>query len=188
VQGVFGLSPVDFRAKRPFGVSPISEIAIPKELRHGYIIHPVGSHWIDCQWDRKTCPRVPSLQVGVKEQQKAEYKISKIKQFAGYPFATVKACIQVDKIKSCKDTLFDTGSVRSVVSAASGKNEFRLPDSRTVTVSGKAVGKWSFKTGVGAFLYAVTAAKFNLVGIRFFEENSILVDLDSGEIGFRIGK
>ena len=46
---------------------------------------------------------------------------------------------------------------------------------------------WKFKTTYQPEVEFMPQLPYQIAGIRYFETNSLLFDLDAGEIGFRIG-
>lgn len=188
--GVFGVSPIDATSSGIWYKSPLASVKIGPSLSKGFYLSPIGANWVACYNHMSNCPLTMSLHIGIDDSIKKEFKLTKIKRLSNrYTFATVKACVAFQKQSVCKQTLFDTGSPKSIVSQKpqNSSSPFLRAGERA-TLSGPAVGEWRFETKSNGEILLTDAIEFNVIGIHYFEKNSLLFDLETGQIGFRIGR
>ena len=188
--GVFGVSPIDATSSGIWYKSPLTSVKTGSSLSKGFYISPTGTNWVDCRSNMSNCPLAMSLHIGIDDNIKKEFKLTKIKRLSSrYPFPTVQACVAFQNQRVCKQTVFDTGSPKTMISqkAQNSSNPF-LPAGESATLSGPAVGEWRFETKSNGEILLTDAIAFNVLGIHYFEENSLLFDLETGQIGFRTGR
>jgi len=61
-----------------------------------------------------------------------------------------------------------------------------LPKNSKVSIDIPGGDKWSFKTEYTPEVEFVPRLDHHIIGIRYFEENSLLIDLETGQIGLQL--
>jgi hypothetical protein len=188
--GVFGVSPIDASTQGEFLKSPLSSVEVGPGLLKGFYLSPIGTNWVACSHKKNNCPLAMSLHLGIDENIKKDFSLTEIKRLSNrYPFPTVEACVAFQKQKVCKQTLFDTGATKTIISKKPRTNrETFLRVGESVTVSAPIVGEWKFQIKSNAEFELTDLIDFNLIGVRYFEKNSLLFDFEKGQIGFRMGR
>jgi hypothetical protein len=188
--GVFGVSPIDATSQGEFLKSPPANVEVGPGFRRGFYLSPIGEKWVRCSNKKNDCPLAMSLHIGIDANILKEFALTETKRLSNrYAFPTVEACVAVQKESICKQTLFDTGAAKIIVSKKPKNNrETFLPVGANVAVSGPIDGEWKFKTKSAAEVQIADFIDFNVVGIRYFENNSLLFDFEKGQMGFRLGR
>jgi hypothetical protein len=188
-KGIFGVSPIGGGGPRQTIRSPMHSIQPANGLRRGYHISPIGTDWTTCTNELGNCPVVEALHIGISESLKAEFKTAKWEQAkANYNFPTVDACIAWDADPVCRPTLYDTGNSTIVIGGKKRKNaDTSLAVGVEVTLTTPNHDAWRFTTQYKPEVEFVPQIDHHIVGIRYFETNSLLFDLEAEEIGFQIG-
>ena len=190
--GMFGVSPIGGGAQGALP-SPLDFVDVEQGLHRGFYLSPVGPKWKACANEDRNCPTVDALHIGLDDATIKEFKLSKIhRDHPNQNFATINTCLNWKETYSCGPTLFDTGqSTISVLIKKTNSAMSALDRGTMVRVTGENFGIWDFKT---RYRPEVEFGSFspwsdvNVIGMRYFEENSILFNLESQEIGFRIGR
>ena len=187
-KGIFGVSPIGAQAGG-FLRSPIEAIDVPPGWHRGYRLSPIGAAWSICTNEQRNCPEVAVLSLGVDEAARKSFtlaKLGKVKSEHYLPF--VEACVTWLDQTVCRPAIYDTGNSTIMIAgkppAGSGSS---LPVGVDVSVTGPDEGLWRFKTMYQPEVEFAPHMDIHLIGIRYFEANSLLVDLDTQEIGIRLG-
>ncbi|HTO62219.1 MAG TPA: hypothetical protein VMM15_13300 [Bradyrhizobium sp.] len=188
-KGTFGVSPVGGAGPERTLTSPLMAIRPENGLRRGYYLSPIGTDWKICTNEEGNCPEVAALHIGISESVRSGFKTSKWQRAdAHYNFPTIDACIAWGDESVCRPTLYDTGnSTIMVAGKPRKKTETSLGVGVDVAVTAPNHDAWKFKTTYQPEVELVPQLPYQIVGIRYFEANSLLFDLDAAEIGFRIG-
>jgi hypothetical protein len=187
INGIFGASPIDATLQRAGEISVLREIEVGTGLHKGYFLTPMGKTWKNCAKRLDLCPTVQALHIGIDEEIRKQFRLSATKRPSSrWPFATVEACIGYGKKISCKQTLFDTGSPKSIIAEKLAGSSNTLPRKSTISVTGKDFGEVRLASDPRRQVIFVPNLEFHVVGLRYFEENSLLFDFDTNEIGFRL--
>jgi hypothetical protein len=182
-RGMIGISPIGTLDDAGNVHSPLDAVAVPAGLHRGYTIGALGKEWKICTIEDENCPEVPALSIGIDPDKGDGLKFIPIARASTrFEFPTFTACFSFGQITSCKPTLFDTGNSTMVVGGSAGK-----PLKKGVPVKVMAVQKWEFVTRYSPEVEFDEGLEHHIVGIRFFEENRLAVDLDEGRIGIAIG-
>jgi hypothetical protein len=185
-KGIFGTSPIGGGGPNQVIKSPLEAMTVNSGMMKGYFITPVGTEWKVCTNEERNCPEVAALHLGIHKTIKDEFKNIKWKIFdkrANFP--TVDACIAWERKIICQHTLFDTGN--STIQVGLNTKKKHLETGVEMLVSKTSLFEWRFSTEYQPEVEFLPQ-NFNIVGIRYFETNSYLIDIDAKEIGFRIGK
>jgi hypothetical protein len=188
--GIFGVSPLGGIGPNESIRSPIDAVALGGNVHRGYRLDPIGRRWKVCTNERGDCPTTPSLHVGLSDQDKDGYQLWKLTRAnPAYNFPTLDTCINWQISKICEPTLFDTAN-STIMIGGSVSNEAgaSLPKGSKVSVDITNGDTWRFQAEYRPEVEFVHSLDHHIVGIRYFEKNSFLVDLDAGEIGLRLGK
>ena len=90
--------------------------------------------------------------------------------------------------KVCRPTIYDTANSTIMIGGPAPKGApASLPVGTEVAVAGPDASVWRFTTQYQPEVEFAPHMDINLIGIRYFETNSLLVDLDTQEIGLRLG-
>ena len=182
-KGLIGISPLGAIDEGASVISPLAAVAVPKGLHRGYVIGALGDTWKACTIEDGNCPEVPGLSLGVDPEDNEGWKFTPMSRAdARYNFPTVTACLAFGKVTACKPTLFDTGNSTIMVAGSGGK-----PLKKGVPVKLLTLGRWEFETRYSPEVEFVEGLEHHIVGIRFFEDNRLAVDLKAGRIGLWIG-
>lgn len=182
-KGLIGTSPLGGIGPDQLIISPLAAVPVPEGLNRGYTIGDLGSEWTTCTIEAQDCPSVPGLSFGVDPDDSAGWKFAPIgRGDRGYNFPTVAGCLKIGDQTHCKPTLFDTGNSTIVVAGVSG-----APLRRGAEVTLLTLGRWDFKTEYAPEVEFAPGLGHHILGIRFFEENRLSIDLDRNRIGLRIG-
>jgi hypothetical protein len=187
-KGIFGVSPIGAQAGGLLH-SPIEAIDVPPDLHRGYRLSPIGAAWSICTNEQRNCPEVAALSLGVDEAARNSFtlaKLGKVKSDHYAPF--VEACVRWGDHKVCRPAIYDTGnSTIAIAGKAPAGSGPSLPIGTDVSVTGPGGDAWHFATQYQPEVEFVPHMDTHLIGIRYFETNSLLVDLDTQEIGIRLG-
>ena len=184
-KGIFGVSPIaEGRLK-----SPIYSISFGQKVHRGFYLSPIGTDWRICTNERRDCPEADVLHVGIDASVKSKFQVMKWQQNSPqHNIPTVRMCLEWEGHSKCRPTLYDTGNSAIQVGARSPKkNETSLLGNTAVSLKGPAHTPWQFKTRYRPEVEFVPHIDIHVVGIRYFEENSLLFDFETKEVGFRIG-
>jgi hypothetical protein len=184
-KGFFGASPIVGGTL----TSPLNAMLPANGLRHGWYLSPIGADWTKCTNEEGNCPEVAALHIGISESVKSSFRTSKWqKADARYAFPTVAACIAWEGGSACRPTAYDTGNATIMVGGKPPKKtDAALGVGVNVTVTAPDHDPWTFTTTYKPEVEFFPQMDHHLVGIRYFETNSLLFDLAAEEIGFRIG-
>jgi len=186
--GIFGVSPVGGQAQGRLQ-SPMAAFDVGPGVHRGFYLSPIGTKWRTCTNEQRSCPTVDALHVGIPDTLRKEFKLSKWRRASDrHNFPTVDTCIAFDSAEACRPTLFDTGNSTIMVAGKSGSSDGSLPVGANVKVSGANFGTWDFRTTYRPEVEFYPNLDTNIVGIRYFEKNSLLFDLETQEIGFRLNR
>jgi hypothetical protein len=187
-KGIFGVSPVGTQAGGALR-SPIEAIAVPAGWHRGYRLSPIGAAWRACTNEQGTCPEVAALYLGVDEAARKSFtlaKLGKVKSDHYHPF--VEACVAWQDQSICRPAIYDTGNSTIMVA---GKAPVGVGPSLAigtdVSITGPDERSWRFTTLYQPEVEFAPHMDTHLIGIRYFETNSLLVDLDTQEVGLRLG-
>jgi hypothetical protein len=182
-KGMIGISPIGAIDEAGSIRSPLAAVAAPAGLHRGYTIGALGKKWKICTIEDGNCPEVPALSIGIDPDKGDGWKFIPIARAnTRFNFPTMTACFSFGQKTSCKPTLFDTGNSTMVVAGSAGK-----PLKKGVPVKVMSVQQWEFVTRYSPEVEFAEGLDHHIVGIRFFEENRLAVDLDEGRIGIAIG-
>lgn len=187
-KGIFGISPIGGEGPNLMIKSPMDAVKVGAGLRKGYYLSPVGSKWKVCTNEDGNCPEVEALHIGIPNDMKKNFRMQKWKQAnVRYNFPTLDACLSWGAEPVCRPTLYDTGNSTIMVPTETSKPYSSLEAGTQIVVKSEGQDDWNFKTTYKPEVEIVPGLEHNIVGIRYFEKNSLLVDLDSQEIGLRLG-
>lgn len=188
-KGIFGISPIGGGGPNQMFKSPMDAVSAGNGLRKGYYLSPIGTNWRACTNEDANCPTVEALHIGIPDSVKSGFKTQKWKTAdKRYNFPTIGSCILLKEKTTCRPTLYDTGNSTIVIADHPPKDLGGSTDVGTkVAVKIAMLGEWKFDTSYGSELEFSPTIGHNIVGIRYFERNSLLVDLEAKEIGVRIG-
>lgn len=184
--GTFGISPVGGIGAGQRITSPMGSVALNDKLRRGYRLNPIGRRWKVCTNERDDCPTIQSLQVGLRDQDRNDFQLQPIIQAdPTHNFPTLSACIAWQTSQLCAPALFDTGNSTIMVRDPAG-SVTSLPKGQKVSIDIQGQAQWAFKTEYRPEVEFGPHLDHHIIGIRYFEENGLIVDLDSKEIGLRL--
>ena len=190
-KGMFGVSPIGGAGPDQMLKSPMNAISQGNGLRRGYYLSPVGTDWTICTNEQGNCPEVAALHIGISESVKSRFKMTKWERAEGrynYNYPTIDACVAWEGNFACRPTLYDTGNSTIMIAGKQRKKmDTSLNAGVDVTITAPNHDAWRFTTTYKPEVEFVPQIDHHIVGIRYFETNSLLFDLDSEEIGFRIG-
>ena|GEM_PF-5397114 len=188
--GTFGVSPLGGIGPGHSIRSPIDAVALSDKLHRGYRLEPIGRRWKACTNERNDCPATRSLYIGLRNEDKIGFRLwPLVRANPGHNFPTLQACIAWQKSKICDATLFDTGNSTIMVGGhVSSGASASLPKGSKVSIDISGGNTWRFQTEYRPEVEFVSRLDHHIVGIRYFEQNSLLIDLEVSEIGLRLGK
>ncbi|TGP95832.1 MULTISPECIES: hypothetical protein [unclassified Mesorhizobium] len=187
-KGIFGISPIGGDGPNQMIRSPMAAVSVGTVLHRGYYLSPIGSTWKPCTNEQGNCPEVRALHIGVPDDVKKTFKMQKWKQAnPRYNFPTFESCLSWNSKPNCRPTLYDTGNSTIMVPTDTSKPYRSLDAGTKVAVKTEGQDDWNFTTTYKPEVEIVPGLEHNIVGIRFFERNSLLVDLETQEIGLRLG-
>ncbi|HEY1386534.1 MAG TPA: hypothetical protein VGF43_23120 [Dongiaceae bacterium] len=186
-KGVFGVSPVGSMAGLR---SPMSAIEVPAGQHKGYRLSPVGAEWNRCTNEEGTCPEVAALHIGIDPAIEKDFTLAKLKKLPSeHYFPFVETCITWQQEKVCRPAIYDTGNSTIVIAGKPPKGTVApLPIGTAVAASVLDAAAWRFSVQYEPEVEFAPQMDIHLIGIRYFETNSLLVDLDGQEVGFRLGQ
>ncbi|UVC13654.1 hypothetical protein [Mesorhizobium onobrychidis] len=189
-KGIFGVSPLGGGGPNQMLKSPLNSVSAGNGLRQGYFLSPIGTDWKVCTNEDLNCPQIDALHIGLSDSVKKDFKIKKWERASkNYNFPTTEACIFWGKKPICRPTLYDTGNSTIMVAGGPPKKPgLSLDTGVNVTVTSPNHDEWRFTTTYKPEVEFVPQIEHHIIGVRYFETNSLLFDLESKEIGFRIGK
>jgi len=187
-KGMFGVSPVGIMAGGLLR-SPMGAIDVPPGQHKGYRLSPVGTAWRICTNEEGNCPEITALYVGVDQAAKKDFTLAKLQKLPSeHYFPFVDSCVTWQQEKVCRPAIYDTGNSTIMIAGQPPKGApGSLPTGTEVTVDGLGASPWRFTVLYEPEVEFAPHMDVNLIGIRYFETNSLLVDLDTQEIGFRLG-
>ena len=186
-RGIVGVSPLGAQAGGLLH-SPMDYIDPPEGLARGFYLTPLGEVWVTCMHEFDECPSVDALHIGIDAETKAQFEMvplgaSRSEHYIGF----VDACLYWYGRQSCVPTLYDTGNSTIAIAGPPPEGaDMALPISTKVTLVGPNKTKWEFPTLYVPEVEFAPNSDINLIGIRYFETNGLLFDLELGQIGFRI--
>lgn len=188
-KGIFGISPIGGGGPNQMLKSPMDAVSPRNGLRKGYYLSPIGTDWRACTNEEANCPAVKALHIGISDSVKSGFNMNKWKTASDrYNFPTIGSCILLKEKTTCRPTLYDTGNSTIVIADNPPKDSGGSMEVGTrVAVKIAMLGEWKFDTSYGSELEFSPTIGHNIIGIRYFETNSLLVDLEAKEIGIRIG-
>ncbi|AZO32522.1 hypothetical protein [Mesorhizobium sp. M1B.F.Ca.ET.045.04.1.1] len=188
-KGTFGVSPVGGGGPNQLLKSPMDAVRVRAGLQRGFYFSPIGTEWKTCTNEEASCPEVQALHIGIPEGLKGTFKLKRwTRASERFNFPTVDSCISWGKRTSCRPTLYDTGnSTIMIAEAPPARSNMSLDSGVSVVVKTQGIDDWNFVTTYKPEVEFVPALAHNIMGIRYFETNSVLFDLDAKEIGVRIG-
>ncbi|MDG4901338.1 MULTISPECIES: hypothetical protein [unclassified Mesorhizobium] len=187
-KGIFGISPIGGDGPHQMIKSPMDAVSVGPGLHRGYYLSAIGSKWKACTNEAGNCPQVEALHVGIPDDVKKNFKIQKWKQASPrYNFPTLDSCLSWGSEPVCRPTLYDTGNSTIMVPTDTSKPYASLNVGTKVVVKTEGQDDWNFTTTYKPEVEIVPGLEHNIVGIRYFERNSLLVDLETQEIGLRLG-
>ena len=182
-KGIIGISPIGAIDDAGRIRSPLAEVDPPAGLNRGYTVGGLGVTWDTCTIEDRNCPEVPALAIGLQPDMGDDWKFAATARAdKRFNFPTLTACLSFGETMSCKPTLFDTGNATIVVAGTGGK-----PLKKGVPVKVISLKKWEFETRYSPEVEFAEGLDHHIVGIRFFEENRLAVDLDRERIGLALG-
>ena len=187
-KGIFGVSPVGFTAGGLLP-SPMGAIDVPAGQHKGYRLSPIGTDWKICTNERGNCPEIDALHVGIAPTAKTGFTLAKLKKLPSeHYFPFVETCIAWKQEKVCRPTIYDTGNSTIMVAGRPPKGTTApLPIGTEVAATMPDAEAWRFTVQYLPEVEFNPNMDVHLLGIRYFETNSLLVDLESQEIGLRLG-
>lgn len=187
-KGIFGISPVGGGGPDRMIKSPLMLVNVGAGLDRGYYLSPIGANWKVCTNEDGNCPQVEALHIGVPADVKKDFKIQRWKEAdRRYNFPTIDACISWGSEPKCRPTLYDTGNSTIMVSADASQPYSSLGAGAKILVKADGQEDWSFKTTYNPEVEFIPGLPHNIVGIRYFEKNSLLLDFETKQIGLRLG-
>ena len=188
-KGIFGISPVGGGGPDRVIKSPLALVSVGRGLDRGYYLSPIGAKWKVCTNEDGNCPQVEALHIGVPKDVKEEFRVQRWKQAdSRYNFPTLDSCISWGSENACRPTVYDTGNSTIVAMTDASKPRTSLITGTKVVVKTDGQEIWNFTTAYNPEVEIVPGVEHNIVGIRYFEKNSLLIDLDTQEIGLRLGQ
>lgn len=187
-KGTFGISPVGGGGPDRIIKSPLAYVNFGPGLHKGYYLSPIGAKWKVCTNEDGNCPQVEALHIGVPKDVKRDFRVQSWKVASlRYNFPTIDACISRGFEPTCRPTLYDTGNSTIMVSTDASAPYSSLNRGTKVLVKADGQDDWNFKTTYNPEVEIVPGLEHNIVGIRYFEKNSLLLDFETREIGLRLG-
>ncbi|UDL87296.1 hypothetical protein LGH82_19065 [Mesorhizobium sp. PAMC28654] len=188
-KGIFGVSPIGGGGPNRMLKSPIDAVSAGNGLRKGYYLSPIGTDWRICANEDANCPTVEAFHIGISESVKSDFNTQKWMAASNrYNFPTIDSCILLKEITTCRPTVYDTGNSTILLADNLPKDsDGSMGVGTKVAVKIAMLGEWKFDTSYASELEFSPTIGHSIVGIRYFETNSLLVDLDAKEIGIRIG-
>jgi hypothetical protein len=187
--GVFGVSPVGMMAGGLLP-SPMGAIEVPAGHHKGYRLMPIGTAWMACTNEDGNCPEVAALSIGIDPAAKKDFALAKLEKLpSSHYFPFVQTCVAWQQQKVCRPAIYDTGNSTIMIAGKPPMNtRAPLPIGTEVTASVPNAAAWRFTVQYEPEVEFAPRMDVHLIGIRYFETNSLLVDLDAQEIGFRLGQ
>lgn len=187
-KGIFGVAPVPGQADGSLA-SPIDHVELPQGLRRGFRLSPLGETWAICTNEDGDCPAVDALHIGLDDKIQASFEMAPLRASSSQHYRPfVDTCLDWPGNRVCAPTLYDTGNATIAIAgrppAGTGTT---LPRGTEMTLVGPAASPWHFKVRDLNEVEFAPHSDIHLIGIRYFETNSLLIDLETREIGFRIG-
>jgi hypothetical protein len=187
-KGIFGISPVGGSGPDRMIKSPLLLVSVGPGLDRGYYLSPLGTKWNRCTTGDGTCPEVEALHIGVPKNIKKDFRIQRWQEANWrYNFPTIDACISWGSESKCRPTLYDTGNSTIMVSTDASEPYSSLNTGANILVKADGQEDWSFKTTYSPEVEFIPGLPHNIVGIRYFEKNSLLLDFETKQIGLRLG-
>ncbi|WP_224662281.1 hypothetical protein [Mesorhizobium sp. ES1-1] len=188
-KGIFGISPVGGSGPDRMIKSPLAYVNSAPGLHKGYYLTPIGTKWKVCTNNDSSCPQVEALHIGVPPDLKKDFRMESWKQPSWrYNFPTIDACISWGSESTCRPTLYDTGNSTIVVFTDASVGYSSLRGGTKLLVKAEGQEDWELKTTYTPEVEFVPGLAHNIVGIRYFEKNSLLLDFETREIGLRLGR
>ena len=187
-KGIFGIAPVGGSGPDRIVKSPLAYVNFGPGLNKGYYLTPIGTKWKACTNNDGNCPQVEALHIGVPKDIKKDFRVQSWKQADWrYNFPTIEACISWGSEPTCRPTLYDTGNSTIMVSTDASIPYSSLKTGTKVLVEADGQEDWNFKTTYNPEVEFIPGLPYHIVGIRYFEKNSLLLDFETREIGLRFG-
>ncbi|UVK53527.1 hypothetical protein DBIPINDM_007027 [Mesorhizobium sp. AR02] len=187
-KGIFGISPVGGGGPDRMIKSPLALVSVGPGLDRGYYLSPIGAKWKVCTNEAGNCPQVEALHIGVPQDVKKDFRVQRWKEASSrYNFPTIDACISWGFEPTCRPTLYDTGNSTIMVPTDASAPYSSLSPGTKVLVKADGQEDWNFKTTYNPEVEVIPGLEHNIVGIRYFEKNSLLLDFETREIGLRFG-
>lgn len=188
-KGIFGVAPVAGQVDGLLA-SPMDYVDMPTGLGRGFWLSPLGESWSVCTNERGDCPTVDALHIGLDDGARSQFTMVPLRSSGSahyQPF--VDACLTWLEYQSCAPALYDTGNSTVAIAGQPRSGPApTLPPGTEVTLVGPEMTLWQFKARDAIEVEFAPYSDVNLIGIRYFETNSLLFDLDARQIGFRIGR
>ncbi|QPC90760.1 hypothetical protein [Mesorhizobium sp. INR15] len=187
-KGIFGISPVGGGGPGGMIKSPLSVVSVGPGLDRGYYLSPIGVKWKVCTNEAANCPQVEALHIGVPKDVKRDFRVQRWKEASSrYNFPTLDSCISWGSEPICRPTLYDTGNSTIMAVTGASKPRTSLNTGTKVLVKTEGQEDWNFTTTYNPEVESVPGLDHNIIGIRYFEKNSLLLDFETREIGLRLG-
>ncbi|WP_146172475.1 hypothetical protein [Mesorhizobium helmanticense] len=187
-KGIFGISPVGGGGPDRMIKSPMAYVSVGPGLHRGYYLSPIGTKWKVCTNEGGNCPQVEALHIGVPKDVKNDFRVQRWKHASSrYNFPTIDSCISWGFEPTCRPTLYDTGNSTIMLPTGASKPRTSLNTGTKVLVRTDGQEDWNFTTMYNPEVEIVPGLEHNIVGIRYFEKNSLLLDFETREIGLRLG-
>lgn len=188
-KGIFGVAPVLGQVDGLL-VSPIDQVGLPDGLHRGFHLSPFGETWAICTNELGDCPTVDALHIGLDDNIRASFEMAPLRASPSRHYRPfVDSCLDWPGNRVCAPTLYDTGNATIAIAGRPPVGSgMTLPRGTEIVLTGPAASSWQFKARDTNEVEFSPHSDIHLIGVRYFETNSLLIDLETREIGFRIGR
>ena len=187
--GIFGVAPVAGQIGGEL-VSPM-DFVDPGPGRHaGFSLSPIGRNWIACTNEEGTCPEVAALHIGVDPAEIGQFSTFDLDTTGSQHYQPyVDTCLAWGDKKVCAPTLFDTGNSTIMIAGPPRQGgDMSLPVGVGMRLSWPSGLEWRYAIEYRPEAEFAPLSDVHLIGIRYFEANSLLIDLKNRKVGFRLGQ
>ncbi|WP_374373184.1 hypothetical protein [Dongia sp.] len=184
-KGIFGISPVGSQADGHLK-SVFDFLTFGAGVDRGYVVAPIGTQWRACTNEAADCPEVTSFEVGILDRVRSGFAARPMRASPSdhfWPLIDTCLTIDVDGTPNCLPTLFDTGNSTIVVG---GDDRPPAAIGTLLTVDIPSVATWRITANYDPEIEFNATSDVHVIGIRYFEKNSLLIDLERDEVGFSL--
>lgn len=186
--GFFGVAPFGGLGPHGEAISPLAAVRVGPGMRRGYRLEPLGTDWKHCSTPRHGCPEVAALHVGLRDSDDRDFNFVPLGQTrTHHVFPTAYACVVYSGTRLCQPAVLDTGTVPVLLGLGrSGNTGKSAPKGAVITVTDENFGIWRFTTRYAQEVSVRQKLDITVIGIRFFEENAIALDIEGRRFGVRL--